>query len=235
MKRAPVLLSLVMVPLLAASAFADDAAPPAATPATDTARVHLVASRDVSLDRIVAAGFEHVCNAPCDVDVAVDGTYRITGSNIRPSHGFKIHAVPGDRVTLEVDPASQSTHESGRATMIGGGVVAGLGVAVLAYIGASALVCVDSGGAACPLPNSPGALAGLGLGGLGALAVGTVVALSGIAVSGQSTSVHESPLAVTPLPVARNDRWLRLPTWSEHRDAVPVPAVTAVPIFGATF
>jgi hypothetical protein len=222
-------------PVRADEPSARQVAPPAAAA---NAWVHLEASPDVVLESIVAREAP-LCNAPCDVEVPLDGYYRVTGPSILPSSGFRLKALPGERVILTVDGASKAVHAGGTNTMVAGGVVAAVGAAVILYLGAGVLVCAGSGGQACPLPSNVSVFAGLGIGGLGALGAGGVVALTGYAVKAHgSTAVDQTAAAVESRAprVAKDDRWLRTPTWLEHpesRGALPAPV--GVPILSRSF
>jgi hypothetical protein len=95
--------------------------------------VHLDTPSDVDLEVDLGGGHWQVaCSSPCDRPLGTNHLYRINGSGVRASHPFEIEA--GQKVTLEVDPASSAGHGLGIAVTIIG--VAGLapGAAVTAGV-----------------------------------------------------------------------------------------------------
>jgi predicted lipid-binding transport protein (Tim44 family) len=75
-----------------------------------------------------------VCDAPCDVDVPIDGTYRMrmTGENA-PSLPFELRVLPGwSHLDLKVDTGPRAARRAGTTVIVlgvvgilGGGLVAG--------------------------------------------------------------------------------------------------------------
>lgn len=66
-----------------------------------------------------AGNWQPVCTAPCQKDLPLDATYRISGAGIRNSNGFRLNAAPGDRLRLTADTASSTAHTLGMVMLVG--------------------------------------------------------------------------------------------------------------------
>ena len=110
-------------------------APAAATPPTPApmvgpkARVRITSPKQVILYRRPAGSnaFVQQCTSPCNEDLPIGDTYRVTGNGVAQSKDFRLDAPPGGAVDIVVDPPSTGG-------MILGGFMAG-GGASAAYVG----------------------------------------------------------------------------------------------------
>jgi hypothetical protein len=50
--------------------------------------------------------WREVCTAPCDAQLPVEWTYRVSGNGIRPSNPFRLTGNPGDHVNVTVNASS---------------------------------------------------------------------------------------------------------------------------------
>ena len=102
-------------------------AAPTAPPADEARRhvyVHIEVGDPVDLEWDgEGAGYNPVCTSPCDQLVPAKGTYRITGTDLRPSKSFEL---VGDRATLRVAAASQSAYVAGKTFLVIGAVPFGI-------------------------------------------------------------------------------------------------------------
>lgn len=121
----------VTVSTIACIAHADDAPPlPAATPdaapmsAADAARVkvrvHIESPEEVELEAQSGGDWETVCTSPCDKDLPVGDFYRINGSGVRSSAGFRLR--PGQPLRVDVEPHSSTGHAFAIVITVLGGV-----------------------------------------------------------------------------------------------------------------
>lgn len=148
--RKPLLVALaatVLVTMLSAK--------PASAQAT--VRVFIDSPVKATLER---DGVGPVCAAPCDVDVPVDGTYRMRVAGERETSApFELRVVPGwSRLTLKFDPDARTAH-SGAYTVMGVGAFGILGGITIMGLASSAR---SFGGGVGALLGG-GALAGAGL------------------------------------------------------------------------
>ena len=84
-------------------------------------------------------GYELVCQSPCDVVVAPFGetTFRVAGPGVLPRL-IPLQGATGQRIVLQVDPASRAARTTARVT---GGVLMGIGgLATLSALMAEGLV-----------------------------------------------------------------------------------------------
>ncbi len=191
-----VLRSSLVIGAVAAGCLAGCAIPaaiPAAQAPVDRARsvwIHIESTGPVRLDNVVDNEWVSVCTSPCDRLISPDGDFRLAGPGVVQSAPFQIHARPGERVDLHVDPASRFVHGLGLTIVIVGPVV-GIGALVVAGVqalGAAVTSTLNAlppssctGGAHCPPPLTPpnpqNALATAGSAGLVTL-VGAVFLLA---------------------------------------------------------
>lgn len=152
-------------------------AAPAASPAEEARRqvyVHIDVGDSVDLEWDgEGAGAKPVCTSPCDQLVPARGTYRITGTDLRPSKSFDL---VGDRVTLRVAAASQSAYVAGKTLTVIGAVPAGIAGSLLLLAAAFSGFpsdSPDSGPSSSSGPPSAVIDAGIALGvGVAFMAVG---------------------------------------------------------------
>jgi len=245
------------VGLSAAHGAAAQAPPPAPDASASTAAassnmvlVHLDTPTDVDLEVDFGGGhWRTVCSSPCDQPLATNRVYRINGSGVRPSHPFQIDA--GQKITIEVDPASSAGHGIGIAVTI-------IGVAGLAP-GAAVTVAVVGGvllGAifACPIATAFASKANQSseysdcVGGAASLfgqayaspyvwvpaLVGGVAIATGISmlVTSSRTTVRQVTPA-TAIDVGMPEMW-RAPVWHES-SGLPNSRAAATQIVNLTF
>src|SRR5262249_23659527 len=119
--------------------------PPASTPSTaggapataplpapmvgPRARVHITSREDVVLYRRPASssGGGQACSSPCNEELPIGDTYRITGNGVAATKEFRLETSPSGTVELTVDPPS-----SGGKVV--GGILTATG-AIAAYMG----------------------------------------------------------------------------------------------------
>jgi hypothetical protein len=238
--------------IVASTAVPPPPSPGAAAPATPAvpapmvgprARVHISTKRNVLLYRRPAGSSNWVqaCMSPCNQELPIGDTYRITGNGVAASKEFHLEANPGGVVDVTVDPPSTGG-------MVGGGFLAGAG-ATAAYVGLlMALVgavdsntCWDSG--SCT--HSKREAEDLRNAGLITMAVGTAITVGGllIFISSAKTDItqssgHGDSGAAAP-PSRPLDAFLRQPSWkgastSSERAAAAPPAAFPV-LFQGTF
>jgi len=185
--------------------------------------VHIDSPEPVTLELAVGdKGGRAMCEAPCDMAVPLEASYRITGK-VRASRAFTIAARPNDRVLLTIDPASKGGFAGGVVMVSLGGVSMALGgltylVSAIIYEGTSHRT--GSGGKTVGL-----VMVGLGV---GAIAGGiTMMVVNGS--TGVDQASAPSPAAPAPAPAALR---LREPT-SEREltaEAASLPPAFVVPV-----
>jgi hypothetical protein len=222
---AVVLRSCLVVGVLAAGGLAGCASPAAIQAArspVDASRsvwLHIESTGPVRLDNVVNNEWVAICTSPCDQPISPDGDFRLAGPGVVESAPFQIHASPGERVDLHVDPSSRFVRGLGVTIVIVGPVV-GIGALIVAGVQEIEVMTTDlanglfkpscTGGAHCPAPataTSPrSALATAGGAGLLTI-VGVVllVASGRTSVNGQelegvkdSADSHPSPMLDEP-------------------------------------
>ncbi|MDF2691950.1 MAG: uncharacterized protein K0S65_333 [Labilithrix sp.] len=229
--------------------------PGAAAPATaplpapmvgPRARVHIRASKSVILYRRPAgsSGWVQACTSPCNQELPIGDSYRITGNGVASSSEFRLDANPGGAVDLAVDPPSTGG-------MVGGGFLAG-GGATAAYVGllmalvgaaqshdyndcsfGTSTYCADRREDGEELRNAGLITMGVGA----ALTVGGLlifIASAKTDISQSASGGGDSARAARPL-----DAFLHQPTWksatsSSERAAAAPPAAFPV-LFKGTF
>jgi hypothetical protein len=207
--------------------------PPPPPPGPEgSAVVHIEADVPVALDRREGRAWVFVCNAPCDEELPLSGTYRIQGAGVRNSGQFRLNGRPGDHVVLDVSTAS-------KGGFVGGIVVAGVGVVVL-LVGAMVLLTVasmDAADSAAGIANSSNDGSATTVGWV-MLAGGAAATLVGVLVLTSNTRSKVDQATGVPRP--RNDAWLRVPPWAQpggrgDRAGAGLPKIVGVPIFETTF
>jgi hypothetical protein len=205
------------------------------TPNLGNAWVHVEADRAVALEGLSPQGnWSVACMAPCDAELPLANDYRITGEGIRSSRVFRITAMAGQHVVINVNPASKGGFTGGVVLTSIGPVVFFIGAIVwLVGEAEASLYSTDSSdnGLSSGQSNGKGAETTGGvmmLVGLGAL-VGGVVLIVGNSHTKQSQEVVQPPAHA-------GADWLRLPTW--HEAVGPersIPVAPAVPLFSRSF
>jgi hypothetical protein len=154
---------ILLSTLVATPAHADEARWP-------TVRVLIESPVPATLER---EGSGPVCSSPCDVDVPLDGSYRIRiAGDSAPTQPFQLHALPGwSRVTLKIDPASPAVHRTGTVIAVVGIVAVVGGLALMGSSGSS-----SSFGRGLGFLLAGGLTAGVGI---FTVAVGLAVAAAG--------------------------------------------------------
>ena len=76
------------------------------------------------------SGWTTLCRTPCKTSGPADGLYRITGEGIVPSREIRLPT--SDVIVLDAHPTTFAMHRNQTSLMIGGIVVASVGLATLA-------------------------------------------------------------------------------------------------------
>lgn len=196
---------------------APPAAAPAEAPAAGTAarvRVHITSPKNVILFRRASGSTAWVqaCASPCNTELPLGDTYKITGNGVPASAPFTLEGNPGGLVDISVDPASNGG-------MIGGGFLAATG-ATAGFVG---ILLAVAGQAQLSLHNSETApvdqnkAKSVRNAGLVTMVVGAAVAAGGLLlfISNGKTDVTQSSSSAAAPPEPRpNDAFLRPPTWA---------------------
>lgn len=177
--------------------------------------VHIESPRPVRLLRRASTrgAYDAVCESPCDAMVPLSGVYQIVGDGMPSSRELTLRGNPGDRVVLNVDPASRGTMVTGWVIFGVGGLAVLVGVAVM-LIGAMGEALGHSKGSEVVGAGGITALAGLA-------GVGTGLAL---AIPNLRTHTEQESRG---REVSNDDRWLRMPEAQ--------PRATTLPVLGFTF
>jgi hypothetical protein len=209
--------------------------PPEAPPGASAARVrvHISSPKNVILFRRASGSTAWVqaCTSPCNAELPLGDTYRITGNGVPASAPFTLEGPPGGLVDITVAPASN-------AGMIGGGFLAATG-ATVGFVG---LVLTLAGQVQLSVRNSethtipPDQARSERNAGLVTMLVGAAVTAGGLllCVSNGKTDVTQSASSAAPPPEPRPvDAFLRQPTWVASR---PETAAATFPaVFQGTF
>jgi hypothetical protein len=183
--------------------------------AEPTAVVHLDADPDVALQSVSpgTGRWATVCAGPCDAPVPIDREYRVAGPGIRSSRPFRIHAAPGQHVTITVNAASAAARSAGVALSSIGSAAIIIGVIVLVYGALGACEQTDAFGDC--LQTQPDG---------GVETAGAIIALAGAAVlvggvilylnNARTTTTESVPAALAP-PARPETSWLRTPVWHD--------------------
>jgi hypothetical protein len=222
---------------------APPAPPPEAPKRGPLVRVHITSDHAVLLDRRPqgAETWVPACASPCDEDLPLGDTYRLSGASVRATNEFRLESAEGGRVDLKVDAATK------RAWWVGAGI-GGLGLVVDfygAYIGLlGALLanqrCATNTGfndydQMCASQHQSGIV--MRNVGLVMLIPGTAAAIIGGAMMAQnwktgltqSTETAREPQAARPLDAFKRT--------AETRATDPIPAAPTlwVPLASGTF
>jgi len=119
--------------------------------------------------------WQDVCTTPCGVAVDPRGTYRIGGGSIRPSEEFRMPR-PSGNVLITTETGSTVKHWVGFGMVLGGAVAAASGAALYA-------IANDNSNLTSTQRDSDKAI------GITYLVVGAIVAIVGIPFAASSTSV----------------------------------------------
>jgi hypothetical protein len=196
------------------------------------AYVHIDADSDIRIERQVGAQWIGMCNAPCDRDLPLDGTYRIAGNGTRNSHVFHLSASrPGDRIIIAVNPAS-------KGGFVGGIILASIGAPIFLLGGFVLLIVAAVDASSRSAQTGPAKAVGWTMFGLGAAGIiGGIVLIA----NNSSTGVDQFNEAAKPAKAAflpGSDVWKRGPLFplAEDDKNNPAPAhAVAVPIFTGRF
>ncbi len=204
------------------AARADDDVPPV------TVRLHMKDASGLALETAGpgAATWTKVCDAPCDREVVLDSTYRVVGPEMAPSSDLHLRGHAGERLVLDVNRTTPKQHRTGKALVIGGAIVLGIGGALSAGYGIASLAdnnstagCDVAGSTSCHT-SPPAALLWTGVA-LGAVGLGGLI--SGLIVMSPTSVQQEPPAAERPQ--------------SADLGATPflVPRFTSTPLVSGTF
>ena len=208
-------------------------APAPATP-KGSAWVHIETDREIVLEGSPPeGGWAVVCNAPCDRDLPLDYSYRVTGPGIRRSKVFQIGAQAGQRVVISINPGSTGG-------FVGGIVLASIGIPVIfvglivVLVGALENATCDTVTGTCT-GNSGSSTETTGwiitLVGVGSIVTGIIL----IAGNARTSQTQEIVLPGAQ-PVHKDDAWLRVPTWHEPSNLeTGLPRAQTLPIFSHSF
>jgi hypothetical protein len=232
----------IPAPPTSSSPSAAPATPPVAAPMVGPrARVHISSSKSLILYRRPAGSSSWVqaCTSPCNQELPIGDTYRVTGNAVASSKEFRLDAQPGGQVDIAVDPPSTAGMVFGGFVGAGGASAAYIGM-LMALIGASdASKDCYSNSYSCANRTSDGEK--LRNAGLITMGIGTGLTVAGILIflasaktdiaqssgKGTDTAAGASP----PKPV---DAFLRQPTWktagssTEHATSAPAAAFPLV-------
>ncbi|MBX3262582.1 MAG: hypothetical protein KIS78_02355 [Labilithrix sp.] len=208
------------------------------------ARVHITSSKNVILYRRPASssGWVQACASPCNEELPIGDTYRLTGNGVSSSKEFRLDASPGGSVDVAVDPPSTGGMVLG-GFLAGGGATAAYVGMLAALVGASdaSRTCYGGGDSYCERRKSDaedvrnGGLIAMGVG-AGLTVVGILVFLNSAKTDIVQTSGKGTAAAPTPRPL---DAFLRQPTWhraaSSSERAAAAPAASFPLVLGGTF
>lgn len=95
-------------------------------------RVHLTGTGTLHLHRRPEGSqdFVEVCESPCDVEVPLQDTFKVSGGSITTTKEFRLAGTPGSMVTVEVDGPNWFGIVGGGVLTIVGGVTAYVGLAL---------------------------------------------------------------------------------------------------------
>lgn len=223
----------------ASPAYAPSATPPIDAPMVGPrARVHLSSSKNLILYRRPAGSTAWVpaCHSPCNEELPIGDTYKVTGNAVASSKEFHLDAPPGGSVDVAVDPPSTGGMIFGGFVGAGGATAAYVGL-LLALIGQSdaSKDCYDYSNSSSSYYCNKSSGEKLRNAGLITLAVGTGLTAAGILIflASAKTDITQSG----GKGVARSDKdgdankprvdaFLRQPTWksvssAEHATEAP--------------
>ncbi|WP_394836771.1 hypothetical protein LVJ94_07670 [Pendulispora rubella] len=188
-------------------------APAAPAPSLGSATV-FIEGANVTLEQLHGSKWVRVCNSPCGKSLSLDSTYQITGDGIRSSRGFSLRGNAGERVVLDVAPASSGSY-------VAGIVLLSVGIPTL-LIGPYVLAVAKAVGTGSRSDTTAGQATGWAM--LGAGALGTVMGLILFFGNGH-TGVDQR---VDSVGAKAADTGKRLPIWNEWASVKPsvVPGST---------
>lgn len=209
------------------------ATPPLPVPfAGPTVRVHVTAPSSVILYRHPAGTTSWVkaCTSPCDVDLPLGDSYRVTGNNVAQSSDFSLHGAPGSTVNVDVSPQS-----TGGVVM--GGLIGGAGI-LTGYIGlivtAIGLGAENGDRSGNGVSSSDGK--SLVKGGLIAMGVGALLTIGGVLVFVSSAKTDATVTEAGGGPRAPEpDAFRRDPTWRAATEQTALPAAQFPALFSRSF
>jgi hypothetical protein len=199
------------------------APPPLPPPAEEPglARVHVSSPKPVFLYRRPpgSTAWEKVCESPCDAELPVSGTYRVTGNGIAAKE-LALNANAGESVVLEVAPSSTAGVVAGVALTVAGLAATNVAMAMEPCHSAhAASTSCASSSDETRMSDVVGMAGALAL--VGGIVLIVVSARTGVGVESHR---HEAPSPPGPDPHAL-DAFLRRPTWrsvsSTERAALP--------------
>ena len=233
--------------------------PPAVAPPAPTTplpmvgprvRVHVESKKKVELHRKRdgvggTSGWVHACMSPCDVELPLGDTYKVTGSGILSSSEFHLHAEPNHTANVVVDPTSIGGMVIGGLLGGAGGWGAYVGLLMVA-IGASQADADCSSRLYSGYYGSTSTASynqcqsqrrtGPGLRDAGLVVLGASVAAG---VAGVLVLITSAPTDISqPGGSSSKDAFLREPTWkrpSAVESAARAPASMFVPLLDARF
>ncbi|HEY1958331.1 MAG TPA: hypothetical protein VGH28_22095 [Polyangiaceae bacterium] len=182
-----------------------------------TVRVHVDGDPRAVLETRYDGPWAAICNAPCDIRVPLDASYRINGDGIQQSKKFSLPSTYGV-ARVDVTSGDAGIHALGIVGLAlgAGSMMAGLTTMIVAVFSESCSDCIG-GFANTTEPNVAWALMGAGL-----------VAMIGGGVLVGETKTQVSLTTAEPGPAARA---AVLP----ERRAIVVPPAVGVPIVGISF
>ncbi len=187
------------------------------------ARVHIHAKGRVILYRRPAGSnaWSQACASPCDTELPIGDTYRLTGNGVPQSKEFKLEAPAGGAVEISYDPPSTGG-------IILGGTLA-YGGALTAYVGLiMALAGADGGSYSSSDKDLRDAGLITMLVGAGVGALGLVVFLNS-----SKTDIEQKSSGARS-----NEAFVRQPSWktiSGARETAQAPAATFPVLFSKSF
>ena len=204
------------------------------------ARVHITSTRNVILYRRPAGttSWVQACTSPCNQELPIGDTYRLTGNGVAASKEFHLDARPGGSVDVAIDPPSTGG-------MVLGGLLAGAGTTaayvgmLMALIGATEVNDGCYGGftstTSSYCENRKSDAEDVRNAGLIAMGVGAAVTVGGLLIflNSAKTDITQSSgggdSAGAASPPRRLDAFVRQPTWrsgssSSERAAAAPPA-----------
>jgi hypothetical protein len=225
-----------------------DVAPPALAPSS--VQVHVVSDTPVGLFREIDEldpgdvrdsdevdgrkrprhRWTVVCESPCDVELPLEGNYRLQAHGLRSTRPFRLSGTPGDRVVVTLDPTSNSTVTAG--IVVGSVGVLGMGIGLLVLLDAAEHSALGDG------TNDTAGPVGLGFLAAGAVVTGIGLAtlLTHLHSSASVTAGRSSVPPTTPAPHVNVENDVRRPTWSQSA-AFPTSPTRAVivPVWRTSF
>lgn len=196
-----------------------------------TLLVHIDSPRPVRLEHYDPArsNWDELCNSPCDMQVPVEGDYRIAGVGVKASNRFAMTGKAGDRIVIDVNPASKGWFAAG---IVGGGVglltiSVGLYVVLVGAIGSSIDkgFCSGTSTTGCAASQQTTSSDSIKAAGWTITAVGGVLAAAGVVVMAMhwSTSTAQEVQVPVGSPAAKNDAYRRDAIWNENDIARAMP------------